>query len=121
MFGKCFPFSRPSQERVLGFLTLVIAITFHVAGKYRDWWWYDNVAHLSAGITIGSTLSTDASTTGQDIAVGTAISLLWEFSEYMADVRPWDDSIDPDSDWAAEDTVLDTVFFIQMQRGNPPL
>jgi hypothetical protein len=103
---------RPPQECVLGTLAGAVTLALELCGKYRDWWWYDNVAHLSAGVAFGSLLSTDNSTIGQDIGVGVALSVLWELGEYVTDVRPWDDSVDPDSDWPAEDTVLDTLLVL---------
>lgn len=103
---------RPPQAWILGGLALTVTGALEACGKYRNWWWYDNVAHLSAGVAFGSLLSTDESTIGQDIAIGAALSVLWELGEYMNDVRPWDDSVEPDNDWPAEDTVLDTVLVL---------
>ncbi|MFT4881274.1 MAG: hypothetical protein ACI9CA_001691 [Natronomonas sp.] len=101
-----------SQGRALGILALTLTVALDLCGKYRDWWWYDNVAHLSAGVAFGSLLSTDESTTGQDLGVAVGLSVLWELGEYIADVRPWNDAHEREGDWAAEDTVLDTLLVL---------
>ncbi len=112
MFDGDSLLSRWSQDTALGILALVLTVALELCGKYRDWWWYDNVAHLGAGVAFGSLLPTDESTIGQDLGVAVVLSVLWELGEYIFDVRPWNDAHEREGDWAAEDTVLDTLLVL---------
>jgi hypothetical protein len=95
-----------SRSTLVGVLYGVIAIGLHVWGRYKDWWWYDNLAHLAAGISLGGLIASEDSPLGQDLLLVGALTALWEAAEYVTGTYPWGEL--PDRA-AAEETLLDSL------------
>lgn len=99
-----------SRSNALAVLAGAFAGALHVWGRYRDWWWYDNLAHACAGLALGSAIGTTDSDRGQDMAFVALLTTAWEAFEHWHGVRPWAGGKTSDS--AAEDTVLDTILVL---------
>lgn len=84
----------------------VVVIGLHQTYRYKEHWWWDNLAHFTAGYAIGSTLSEMTDDRSTVLQAFLAITTGWEIFEYSIDERPWDGSMTWDH--AMEDTVLDT-------------
>jgi len=98
-----------TRSNAVGLLYGGFAVGLHIWSRYRDWWWYDNVAHLSAGISLGSLVATEGSSLLQDLLAVAGLSASWELAEYLSGTYPWGDL--PDRA-AAEETLLDTVLVL---------
>jgi len=98
-----------SRSTLVGVLYGAIAIGLHLWGRYRDWWWYDNLAHLAAGISLGGLITSEGSPLGQDLLLVGALTALWEAAEYMTGTYPW--GALPDRA-AAEETLLDSLLVL---------
>lgn len=85
-----------------------IALWLHLWGRYRSWWWYDNVAHLSAGISLGSLYSAAGTDRTQTLLATVGVTVAWEIVEYLHGAYPWGEDDLPDRA-AAEDTLLDSI------------
>lgn len=99
-----------TRSNALGVLAGTLSATLGAWGRYRDWWWYDNLAHGLAGLSLGSLVATRDSPVGQDLAIVGCLTLAWELHEYHGGIRPWTDS--GRSDRAAEDTLLDSILVV---------
>jgi hypothetical protein len=97
-----------TRSTAIGVLYGLLALALHAWGKYRSWWWFDNAAHLFAGISLGSLITTEDSSATQDALLVAGLTAGWELAEYWHGAYPWGDSDLPDRA-AAEDTVLDTI------------
>jgi len=95
-----------TRSNVIGVLYGLLALALHLWGRYRNWWWYDNVAHAAAGISLGSLVASDESSPTQDGLLVGGITAAWEITEYFHGAYPWGEL--PDRA-AAEDTVLDSI------------
>lgn len=100
--------SRTERSTVIGVLYGLLVLALHAWGKYRSWWWFDNTAHLFAGISLGSLITTEDSSPTQDALLVGGLTAGWELAEYWHGAYPWGDNDLPDR-VAAEDTVLDTI------------
>lgn len=98
----------PGRPTATGLLYGGLALALHVWGRYRDWWWFDNLAHLSAGLSLGSLVAGDDSPVGQDLALVAGVTLAWELGEFVTDTYPWSEGGLPDRA-AAEETLLDSL------------
>jgi hypothetical protein len=96
-----------TRSNALGGLAGLIAALLGAWGKYRSWWWYDNVAHLVAGVSLGSLVAAEDSSLAQDLAIVLGIAVCWEGFECAREIRPW--AGETSDDVAAEDTLLDTL------------
>jgi hypothetical protein len=98
-----------TRDTVLGLLAGVIAVALAAWNQYRRWWWYDNLAHLAAGVSLGSLIAREDSPIGQDLAIVACLTLAWELFEYGTRVHPWGRPDGLPRDAAIEDTVLDSL------------
>jgi hypothetical protein len=94
---------------IIGFLAGLISLVLNLVGKYRDYWWWDNLAHYTAGIAIGSTCrQLPRSRSPRDAAlISLGISTLWEIAEFEHGAWPY--GSDEPRDRQAEDVLLDTI------------
>lgn len=99
-----------TRNNLLGVLFGLLAVVLGYWGRYKSWFWYDNLAHLSAGLSLGAFASSKNSKPEQDVLIVLAINIMWELHEYQADIYPWDESVPKEV--AAEDTILDTLLVI---------
>lgn len=107
MKGSLNPGEENEPDR---FRTLVPAgVVFLMTGidKFEDHWWYDNVAHLAGGVSVGTAVHNFTGDIKQSLVSFLLIATVWEIFEYLVGERPWDGSMCWDH--AMEDTVLDTV------------
>lgn len=96
-----------TRSNALGVLTGLIVVAAQRIGGYDAWWYFDDALHFAAGVSLGSIVATRSSRWWHDLALVTAISVLWEMFEYMANINPWDGSKSKDA--AASDTAFDAV------------
>lgn len=94
------------RTTLTGLLYGGITIFLQLLGKYKSWWWYDNLAHFSAGVGLGGVITTDDSTLTQDLLAVLGLSIVWEFFEFLTNTYPWGDL---PNRAAAEETILDTI------------
>jgi hypothetical protein len=99
-----------TRNRLLGALYGALALGLHLWGRYTSWWWYDNVAHCAAGLSLGSLVADADSPLGQDLAFVAGLTLVWEVLEFVTSTYPWDGNL-PDRA-AAEETLLDTLLVL---------
>lgn len=76
--------------------------------KYRKWWWYDNVAHVLGGFTIGMLAAGGRLPLVRAVGWTLAATLVWEAYEYARGLFPWKEQLPFDR--SIEDTILDTIF-----------
>jgi len=95
-----------TRSTAVGLLYGAITIGLHLWGRYRDWWWFDNLAHLAAGISLGGLIASEDSPLGQDFQLVVGFIIVWEAAEYVTGTYPWGDL--PDQA-AAEETLLDSL------------
>lgn len=81
-----------------------------VWGAYRDYWWFDNTAHLLGGVAVGSVFVDEDARLSYVLAATVGVSTLWEGFEAWRGIYPWSDGQGYDS--AVEDTILDSVFVL---------
>jgi hypothetical protein len=98
-----------NRSTLLGVLYGAITVGLHIWGRYKSWPWYDNLAHLSAGLSLGSLAATDDSPLGQDLAIVAGLTLVWEVAEYITGTYPWGELPDRAS---AEETLLDSLLVL---------
>jgi len=98
-----------SRSTLNGLLYGLIALTLHWWGQYKSWWWYDNAAHLSAGIALGGLLASEESSPVEDLLTVVGLSFVWELAEYGTGTYPWGSL--PDRA-AAEETTLDVLLVV---------
>lgn len=96
-----------TRENTTGLLYGLVTVGMQIWGRYKSWWWYDNVAHFSAGLSLGSLVATEDSSTEQDIAIVLALTFIWEVFEFVTNTYPWDGSLPERA--AAEETILDSL------------
>lgn len=78
----------------------------HVAYRYPNHWWYDNVAHLLGGVCMGALLPGDRDATARRFL---AVATIWEAYEWASgEPRSMGDPEWP-MDRKVEDTILDTI------------
>lgn len=99
-----------SRSNALAALTGGLAVAMAVWGKYREWYWYDNLAHLSGGVSLGAAVTSRQSNRFQDLAIVTCLMLGWELFEYRRRIYPHDGTLPKRV--AAEDTLLDSVLVL---------
>lgn len=94
-------------------VTNVLATVFGVAWAYMGWrgdygshWFYDNAAHLFAGLTLGGYAAAYPYPIGRAVVVALGAAVLWEAFEYHRGIYPWVPHVS--LRWAWEDTQLDT-------------
>lgn len=73
-------------------------------GRYRDWVWYDNLAHFFGGACIAA-LAASTLNILSAIALTIGVALAWEVFEWRRDIHPWGGNTTRDAAW--EDTALD--------------
>jgi len=95
-----------SRSTLVGVLYGAIALGLHVWERYTDWWWYDNLAHLSAGVALGGLVGTDDSSLVEDLLIVGGLTIVWEAAEFATGTYPWGEL--PDRA-AAEETLLDSL------------
>lgn len=95
------------RSTVLGLLSGALCVALAVWGRYADWWWYDNLAHLLGGLALGSLVGRSDTAIGQDLAIVGCLTAGWEAFEYRKGVYPWDGTLPKRA--VGEDTVLDTL------------
>jgi hypothetical protein len=95
------------RSTAIGVLYGTITLGLAVWRRYRDWWWYDNLAHFAAGISLAGLVTSAESTTTEDALLVGGLTVAWEIVEFWHDTYPWDGSL-PDR-VAAEDTMLDSL------------
>lgn len=95
---------------VIGLLSGLVSLGLHHVQKYRQFWWWDNVAHFHAGVFIGAaSRQLPRPRSPRDAAIiAVLISILWEASEYVHGAWPYKQE-DVGDDQRAEDTILDTI------------
>jgi len=96
-----------TRANALGTLYGAIALGLHIWSRYTSWWWYDNLAHFAAGLSLGSLIATDESATGQDLVAVAGLTFAWEVAEYATGTYPWDGTLPQRA--AAEETILDSL------------
>lgn len=94
-----------TRSNLLGLLTGILAVALGRWGKYKDWWWYDNLNHLVAGVSLAALFDSEDASRRHVLGIVLSINLMWELFEYYKNVYPWDGSVEKKA--AAEDTLLD--------------
>ena len=94
---------------IIGTLAGLVSLALNHIGKYRDHWWWDNLAHFSAGVSIGSAIRLlPRSRSARDTSIiSLGISILWELAEREHGAWPYVKAAPPDK--KAEDAILDTI------------
>jgi hypothetical protein len=95
------------RSTAIGLLYGSITLGLAVWKRYRSWWWYDNLAHFAAGISLAGLVTGEDSTTTEDALLVGGLTAAWEIVEFAHNTYPWDGSL-PDR-VAAEDTMLDSL------------
>lgn len=76
-------------------------------GAYREYWWFDNVAHFLGGVALGGFLTSEDRGTIETVGLSLGVSTLWEIFEFQQGIRPF--TPDTPTDTMAEDTLLDKI------------
>ena len=94
---------------IIGTLAGLVSLALNHIGDYREFWWYDNLAHFTAGVAIGSAVRLlPRSRSARDTSIiSLGISTLWELAEYEHGAWPYEP--DEPRDRKAEDAILDTI------------
>lgn len=100
---------QPDDEPDRALVAIPAGIAFIMTGldKFEDHWWYDNLAHVCGGISVGTVVHHYTDDVEASLWTFLGIATLWEAFEYLVGERPWDGSMT--FDHAMEDTLLDTV------------
>jgi hypothetical protein len=84
---------------------------------YGKFWWWDNLAHLSAGASIGgwtALIVTHFGYGGYAVILAVVVSgiaaLIWEAIEFVEGVWPWTATLSLDRKWS--DTLLDSYLVL---------
>jgi len=100
-----------TRSNLIGAIAGAILAGLHFRAKsYRRYFWFDNVAHFIGGVAVGGFASRPDSTVPFDLSVALGASALWELAEYEFGVFPFGGKTS--EDYAAEDTVLDTIMVL---------
>lgn len=101
--------SAPHMAWIIGTLAGLVSLALNHIGEYRDHWWWDNLAHFSAGVAIGSAVRLlPRSRSPRDTSIiSLGISTLWELAEAEHGAWPYEPGVSHDKQ--AEDAILDTI------------
>ena len=95
------------RSTAIGLLYGGLTLGLAVWKRYRDWWWYDNLAHLAGGVALAGLIRSEESTKAEDWLLVGGLTLAWEVVEFWHDTYPWDGTLPKRA--AAEDTALDSL------------
>lgn len=96
-----------NRIRLLGIIAGLYSLGMGVLGYYQRWWWYDNLAHLLAGISLGGLLTSEDNPGIIDMGIVLTIAIAWELFEHRLSVFPWKKGVP--KDYQKEDTLLDII------------
>jgi hypothetical protein len=94
---------------IIGLLAGLVSLALNHIGDYREFWWWDNLAHFTAGVSIGMMVRLlPRKRSPRDTSIiSLGISTLWELAEREHGAWPYVSAAPPDK--KAEDAILDTI------------
>jgi len=95
---------------IRGLLAGIASFSLHLIGEYRQFWWWDNLSHFTAGISIGSAacLLPGFTSPKEATVIGLLISVPFELGEFSVGAWPYKDK-SVGEDQVAEDVLLDVI------------
>lgn len=97
-------FPLPVSNLLVSLSTGLLLGAMALWGKYRNWWWYDNLAHAFGGAMLSPIFLPFLPWIWPYVAV-VLTGFGWEYFEFVQRIHPWTGRTSEDK--AYEDTLLD--------------